>query len=112
MPSTETNCTWAAARAYNMMTADMFAPYRRRFAPVAIMPARTPEEAIEELEYAVGAARLQGDHAARQSGAADPGRSAKASIRRKPPGTATPSRSTARTTTSRFGSAASSSASR
>ena len=36
----------AAVRAYNMMTADMFAP-------VAIVPTRTPDEAIEELEYAV-----------------------------------------------------------
>src|SRR5437763_6915590 len=27
----------AAARAYNMMTADMFAPYSERFAPVAIL---------------------------------------------------------------------------
>ena len=43
-----------AARAYNMMTADMFAPYRERFAPVAVIPARTPEAAIEELNYAVG----------------------------------------------------------
>ncbi|MGZ5126142.1 MAG: amidohydrolase family protein, partial [Burkholderiales bacterium] len=44
----------AAARAYNMMTAEMFAPFAARFAPVAIIPARTPEAAIEELEYAVG----------------------------------------------------------
>ena len=44
----------AAARAYNKMTADMFAPYAARFAPVAIIPVHTPEEAIEELEYAVG----------------------------------------------------------
>src|SRR2546428_2241478 len=43
----------AAVRAYNMMTADMFAPFAARFAPVAILPARTPDEAIEELEYAV-----------------------------------------------------------
>lgn len=43
-----------AARAYNMMTADMFAPFANRFAPVAIIPARTPEAAIEELNYAVG----------------------------------------------------------
>lgn len=43
-----------AARAYNMMTADMFAPYGARFAPVAVIPARTPEAAIDELEYAVG----------------------------------------------------------
>ena len=43
----------AAVRAYNMMTADMFAPYADRFAPVAIIPTHTPEEALEELEYAV-----------------------------------------------------------
>ena len=44
----------AACRAYNVMTAEMFKPYADRFAPVAIMPARTPESAIAELEYAVG----------------------------------------------------------
>ncbi len=43
----------AAVRAYNMMTADMFAPYTERFAPVAILPCQTPDEALEELEYAV-----------------------------------------------------------
>ena len=43
----------AAVRAYNMMTADMFAPYAERFAPVAIIPCQTPDEALEELEYAV-----------------------------------------------------------
>jgi predicted TIM-barrel fold metal-dependent hydrolase len=42
-----------AARAYNMMTADMFAPYLERFAPVAVIPARTPDAAIRELDYAV-----------------------------------------------------------
>jgi hypothetical protein len=49
-----------AARAYNMMTADMFAPYASRFAPVAIIPARTPELAIQELEYAVGTLGFKG----------------------------------------------------
>ena len=44
----------AAARAYNVMTAEMFGPFAARFAPVAILPARTPQEAIEELEFAVG----------------------------------------------------------
>ena len=44
----------ASARAYNRMTADMFAPFRSRFAPVAVLPARTPRQAIDELEYAVG----------------------------------------------------------
>jgi predicted TIM-barrel fold metal-dependent hydrolase len=43
----------AASRAYNMMTADLFAPFAPRFAPVAILPARTPNQAIEELEYVV-----------------------------------------------------------
>jgi predicted TIM-barrel fold metal-dependent hydrolase len=43
----------AACRAYNMMTADMFAPYTARFAPVAIIPSKTPDEALRELEYAV-----------------------------------------------------------
>lgn len=42
------------ARAYNMMTWDMFAPYRERFAPVAIIPAQRPDEALAELNYAVG----------------------------------------------------------
>ena len=42
-----------AARAYNRMTADMFAPYRRRFAPVAIIATRNPDMAIAELDYAV-----------------------------------------------------------
>ena len=44
----------AAARAYNRMTADMFRPYAARFAPVASIPSGTPQDAIEELEYAVG----------------------------------------------------------
>jgi hypothetical protein len=44
----------AAARAYNVMTAEMFAPFAQRFAPVAIVPARTPQQAIRELEHAIG----------------------------------------------------------
>ena len=43
----------AAARAYNLMTMDMFRPYAQRFAPVAIIPAVTPEEALRELDFAV-----------------------------------------------------------
>lgn len=43
----------AAVRAYNMMTADMFAPFGARFAPVAIIPTHTPNEALAELDYAV-----------------------------------------------------------
>jgi predicted TIM-barrel fold metal-dependent hydrolase len=52
MPQDDLLC--AAARAYNRMTAEMFAPFAARFAPVAIVPAHTPRQAIEELEYAVG----------------------------------------------------------
>ena len=49
----ETELLLPSVRAYNMMTADMFAPYADRFAPVAIIPSQTPEQALEELEYAV-----------------------------------------------------------
>lgn len=42
-----------AARAYNRMTMDMFAPFTARFAPVAIIPARTPQQAIDESNYVV-----------------------------------------------------------
>ena len=77
----------AAARAYNLMTADMFAPYAARFAPVAIIPARTPDEAIEELEYAVRqlgykAIMLRGNQERH-----DPSRGGRNRSRRRPPGT-------------------------
>ena len=66
----------ASARAYNRMTADLFAPFRSRFAPVAIVPARTPQQAIDELEYAVGtlgyrAIMLRGNQERVIPGAAD-----------------------------------------
>ena len=41
-----------ACRALNRYHADAFAPYADRLAPVAVVPAHTPEEAIEELEFA------------------------------------------------------------
>jgi predicted TIM-barrel fold metal-dependent hydrolase len=44
----------AAARAYNIMTSQLFARFAHRFAPVAIVPARTPQQALDELEHAVG----------------------------------------------------------
>jgi len=34
------------------MNAEMFAPYRHRIAPAAVVPVYTPEEAIEEATYA------------------------------------------------------------
>ena len=43
----------AAARAYNIVTAEYFRPFADRMTPAAIIPMHTPEEAIEELEFAV-----------------------------------------------------------
>lgn len=43
----------AACRALNEMFADIFRSHGSRTAPVASIPAHTPEEAIEELDYAV-----------------------------------------------------------
>jgi len=41
------------SRAVNRMNAEMFAPYRDRIAPAAVVPVYTPAEAIEEATYAV-----------------------------------------------------------
>jgi len=43
----------AAARAYNIVTVEYFRPFADRMTPAAIIPMHTPEEAIEELEFAV-----------------------------------------------------------
>ncbi len=43
----------AMVRALNRMSAEMFRPYAQRMTPVAIVPMHTPQEAVEELEYAV-----------------------------------------------------------
>lgn len=43
----------ATARAVNMMNADVFKPYAHRMTPAAVIPMYTPQEAIEEAEYAV-----------------------------------------------------------
>src|SRR5499426_359573 len=42
----------ALCRAYNVFTMDQFRPYSDRIIPAAIIPMYTPEEAIEELEFA------------------------------------------------------------
>lgn len=42
-----------AARAFNIFCAEYFADYSDRLAPVAVIPMKTPDEAIAELEYAV-----------------------------------------------------------
>jgi predicted TIM-barrel fold metal-dependent hydrolase len=41
------------SRAVNLMTAEMFRPYRDRIAPAAVVPVYTPAEAIDEATYAV-----------------------------------------------------------
>ena len=43
----------AVARAVNRMNAEMFAPFKDRMTPAAVVPMHTPEEAIEEATYAV-----------------------------------------------------------
>jgi predicted TIM-barrel fold metal-dependent hydrolase len=42
----------ALCRAYNVFTAEQFRPYGDRIIPAAIIPMYSPEEAIEELEFA------------------------------------------------------------
>src|SRR5499427_4732351 len=44
----------AICRAYNVFTADQFRGLEDRIIPAAIIPIYSPEEAIEEMEYAVG----------------------------------------------------------
>jgi predicted TIM-barrel fold metal-dependent hydrolase len=44
----------ALSRAFNVYVAEVYAPYRDRILPVACIPTFTPDEAIAELEYAVG----------------------------------------------------------
>jgi predicted TIM-barrel fold metal-dependent hydrolase len=46
-------------RAVNEYYADVFGPYRDRLEPVAVIPNFTPEEAVAELDHAVGALGLK-----------------------------------------------------
>ncbi len=50
----DTELRLAAARAFNRYAAEVYAPYRERLEPVAAIPMFTPEEAIAELDFAVG----------------------------------------------------------
>jgi predicted TIM-barrel fold metal-dependent hydrolase len=43
----------ATCRAFNTFHADIFREYADRMTPVAVIPMHTPQEAIQELEYAV-----------------------------------------------------------
>ena len=49
----DTRLRRAICRAYNVFTADQFAGLGDRVIPAAIVPMYTPEEAIEELDFAV-----------------------------------------------------------
>jgi len=44
----------AGCRAFNLYHSSLYSEYSDRLAPVAIIPMYTPEEAIAELDYAVG----------------------------------------------------------
>ena len=44
----------AASRAFNIYQAELFAPFSDRMTPAAVIPMHSPEEAIAELEHAVG----------------------------------------------------------
>jgi len=48
----DTTLRRAVCRAYNVFTADQFRGFSDRIMPAAIIPMYTPEEALEELEYA------------------------------------------------------------
>ena len=43
----------AVCRAHNLMMADMFRGLEDRLTPAAVIPCHTPEEAIEELDFAI-----------------------------------------------------------
>jgi predicted TIM-barrel fold metal-dependent hydrolase len=49
----DTRLRRAICRAYNVFTMDQFRPLADRVIPAAIIPMYTPDEAIEELEFAV-----------------------------------------------------------
>jgi predicted TIM-barrel fold metal-dependent hydrolase len=49
----------AACRAANRYAAEVFAEFRHRMEPVAVIPMHTPQEAIEELEFAIGECGLK-----------------------------------------------------
>jgi predicted TIM-barrel fold metal-dependent hydrolase len=49
----------AVTRALNTYYAEVYADYRDRLEPVAVIPTFTPEEAVEELDHAVGTLGLK-----------------------------------------------------
>jgi len=61
----------ASCRAFNTFHADIYREYSDRLTPAAVIPMHTPQEAIDELEYAVKKAGAQGDHDGRSCSSAD-----------------------------------------
>ncbi len=49
----------AACRAFNKFNADIYGEFSDRLTPVAVIPANTPQEALDELEYAVGVRKMK-----------------------------------------------------
>lgn len=49
----------AACRAHNLMMKDLYAGLEDRLTPAAVIPCYTPEEAIEELEFAITTLKLK-----------------------------------------------------
>ena len=49
----------ASCRALNAMYADTYLEFADRLTPVAVIPMHTPEEAMEELDYAIGVLGLK-----------------------------------------------------
>ena len=55
----DTEARIAACRAFNIYQAELFEPLKDRMTPAAVIPMHHPEEAIAELEHAVGGLGLK-----------------------------------------------------
>ena len=49
-----------ACRAYNLFHSELFAEFSDRMTPVAVIPMNTPQEALEELDFAIGKLKMKG----------------------------------------------------
>lgn len=74
--STDDELRPLVCRAVNRYTARLFRPYLERLRPAAIIPMETPEEAVAEIDYAVGELGhtlvVLAGHATRTLGSGDP----------------------------------------
>jgi predicted TIM-barrel fold metal-dependent hydrolase len=59
MSCAEAELRQAGARAMNTYYAEVFGPYRDRMTPTAVIPMFTPDEAVAELDHAVGVLGLK-----------------------------------------------------